>query len=432
MENDLARMHPISLRFADAGLEQAFREEQAQKLLKPFRAVVIALCCVVIVIWALLPNILPQVPDASARFALPMLVMLAMFAYAYARSHMRSFLRMQQLTLLAGAWGLTAALISILSLLPRDAFEGAGLAVLVLHTLNIYAIMRLRFLRASVAGLGIAAIYLGYLRYNGTLDGADLLRHASVLLVTNLCGMIATYQIDLSARREFVAMRLVGQERERSERLLLNILPAAIAERLKASPESIADHSADVTVLFADIVGFTPLSANKSPQDLVRLLDRVFSEFDALAEKHGLEKIKTIGDAYMAAAGLPARRADHAPAAACMAQDMLAAVERIAAETGEALALRIGLNSGPVVAGVIGRKKFIYDMWGDTVNTASRMESHGLPGAIQCSEATAVLLREVVALTERGVMQIEGKGAMRTYLLLPNSTNIQITNGGAR
>ena len=424
MEVDVVRMHPLSLHFADAGLEQAFREEQARKLLKPFRAVVIALSLVVIVIWALLPEMLPQVPHASARFATPMLVMLAMFAYAYARSYMQSFLRMQQLTLLAGAWGLTVALVSILSLLPREALEGTGLAVIVLHTLNIYAIMRMRFLRACLAALGIAAAYLGYLRYNGTLEGADLLRHASVLLVTNLCGMVTTYQIDQSARREFIAMRLVGQERERSERLLLNILPAAIAERLKTSAESIADHSAEVTVLFADIVGFTPLSANKSPQELVRLLDRIFSAFDALAEKHGLEKIKTIGDAYMAAAGLPERRADHAPAAARMAHDMLAAVARIAEETGEALALRIGLNSGPVVAGVIGRKKFIYDMWGDTVNTASRMESHGVPGAIHCSENTAVLLRPDFALSARGAISVEGKGDMRTFLLLPPAPNV--------
>ncbi len=423
MEDDLARVHPISLRFADAGLEQAFREEQARKLLKPFRTVVIAVFLVLIVIWALLPELLPQVPGASARFATPMLIMLAMFAYAYARSYMQSFLRIQQLSMLLGAWGLAAALVSIDSLLPSAALEGMGLAIIVVHTLNVYALLRLRFLRACLGGWGTAAIYLGYLGYTGTLEGADLLRHASALLVANLFGMIAAYQIDQSARREFIAMRLVGQERERSERLLLNILPAAIAERLKTSSESIADHSADVTVLFADIVGFTPLSANKSPQDLVRLLDRIFSEFDALAEKHGLEKIKTIGDAYMAAAGLPERRADHAPAAARMAHDMLAAVERIAAETGEALALRIGLNSGPVVAGVIGRKKFIYDMWGDTVNTASRMESHGLPGTVHCSEATAELLQSGFALTPRGAIPIQGKGEMRTFLLLPSTAD---------
>ena len=418
MEDDVARMHLLTLRFADAGLEQAFREEQARKSLKPFRAAMIALSVVILVAWALLPDILPQVVDARAGFSTPMLIMLAIFAYGYARSYMKSFLRMQQITLLVGAWGAAMALVGIGSLLPRAGPDATGLVIIVIQTLNVYSILRLRFLGACFGGWGTAAIYLGYFSRTGTLEGADLVRHASMLLVSNLFGMIAGYQIDQSARREFLAMRLVGQERERSERLLLNILPAAIAERLKTSPESIADHSAAVTVLFADIVGFTPLSANKSPQDLVRLLDRIFSEFDALAEKHGLEKIKTIGDAYMAAAGLPERRADHAPAAARMARDMLAAIARIATETGEALALRIGLNSGPVVAGVIGRKKFIYDMWGDTVNTASRMESHGVPGTIHCSEATAILLRPAFALEARGPLQVEGKGEMHTFLLV--------------
>ena len=156
---------------------------------------------------------------------------------------------------------------------------------------------------------------------------------------------------------------------------------------------------------------------------MLQHFDRIFSEFDALAEAHGLEKIKTIGDAYMAAAGLPERRADHAAAAARMAQGMLEAVARIAAETGEALALRIGLHSGPVVAGVIGTKKFSYDMWGDTVNTASRMESHGVPGTVHCSAATAALLQNGFALTARGAIQVEGKGEMSTFLLMPADTH---------
>ena len=431
MQEQQARMHPLSLRFADAGLEQAFSEEQARKTLKPLRAAMIALCVAILIAWALLPNILPQVADARARLSMPMLALLAIFAYGYARSYTRNFLRMQQVVLLAGAWAAAAAIAGIGSVLPRTTLDMTVLVVAVIHTLNIYGILRLRFPAACYGGWGTAAIYLGYFHYSDTLIGMDLGRHASLLLLSNLFGMIAGYQIDQSARREFIAMRLAGQERDRSERLLLNILPAAIAERLKTAPGAIADHSAEVTVLFADIVGFTPLSASKSPQDLVRLLDRIFSEFDALAEKHGLEKIKTIGDAYMAAAGLPERRADHARAAAGMAQDMLAALARIAAETGEALALRIGLNSGPVVAGVIGRKKFIYDMWGDTVNTASRMESHGVPGAIHCSEATAALLRPAFALSARGAMHIEGKGEMRTFLLLPPATDINVSTGGA-
>jgi len=412
-------MHRLTLRFADAGLEAVFAEEQARKALKPFRAAMICVAGVMLVIWLLMGKLLPQIPDVKARLYVPMLVLLAILTWGYVRSYMRSFLRMHQLSVLIGAWGLAAAVVGICSLMPRTSLDAAGLAIVIIHTLNVYSIVRLRFPGACYGGWGTAAIYLGYLSQSGALGETELARHASMLVFTNLFGMIAAYQMDQSARREFLAMRMLSEERERSERLLLNILPASIAERLKSSEAAIADHSEEVTVLFADIVGFTPLSAQKTPQALVQMLDRVFSEFDALAEAHGLEKIKTIGDAYMAAAGLPERREDHAPAAARMAQGMLEAVARIAAETGEALALRIGLHSGPVVAGVIGTKKFSYDMWGDTVNTASRMESHGVPGAVHCSGATAALLQHGFALTARGAVEVEGKGEMHTFLLLP-------------
>jgi len=417
MNADTSRMHRLSLRFADVNLEAAFAEEQARKALKPFRAAMICVAGVMLIIWLLMDRLLPQIPDVQARLYTPMLVMLAMLAYGYARSHTRSFLRMHQWSVLAGSWGLAAALVGICSLIPRASLDSAGLAIVIIHTLNVYSVVRLRFPGACYGGWGTAAIYLGYLGQAGALGETELARHASMLMLTNLFGMIAAYQMDQSVRREYLAMRMLGEERERSERLLLNILPVSIAERLKTSTSAIADHSEEVTVLFADIVGFTPLSARKTPQALVQLLDRIFSEFDRLAEAHGLEKIKTIGDAYMAAAGLPERRADHAPAAARMAQGMLAAVARIAAETGEVLAVRIGLHSGPVVAGVIGTKKFSYDMWGDTVNTASRMESHGVAGAIHCSEATAALLQHDFALTARGAVEVEGKGEMHTFLV---------------
>jgi class 3 adenylate cyclase len=422
-------MHRLTLRFTDADLEAVFAEEQARKALKPFRAAMICFAVVVLILWLLLDDLLPQIPDAKARLYIPMLVMLAIMTYGYARSYMRSFLRMHQLIVLAGALGFAAVAVGICSLMPRTSLDSVGLALVIVHTLNVYSIVRLRFLGACYAGWGMAAMYLGYLGYAGALDGTNIVRHASVLMLANLCGMIAAYQMDQSARREFLAMRMLGEERERSERLLLNILPASIAERLKSSEAAIADHSEEVTVLFADIVGFTPLSARKTPQALVQMLDRIFTEFDTLAEAHGLEKIKTIGDAYMAAAGLPERRADHAPAAARMAQGMLEAVARIAGETGEALALRIGLHSGPVVAGVIGTKKFSYDMWGDTVNTASRMESHGVPGAVHCSEATAALLQAGFALTARGGIEVEGKGEMHTFLLMPTYNDTHSIKG---
>lgn len=207
-------------------------------------------------------------------------------------------------------------------------------------------------------------------------------------------------------------------EQEKSEQLLLNILPSPIAQQLKESSAAIADSFPEVTVLFADIVGFTNLSSQISARELVNLLNQIFSAFDHLAELHGLEKIKTIGDAYMVVGGVPKHREDHAESIAEMALDMIKEISKYKTDQGEQFNIRIGINSGPVVAGVIGIKKFIYDLWGDAVNTASRMESHGIPGAIQVSASTYELLKDNYDLEERGVIDVKGKGKMTTYLLL--------------
>ncbi|HUJ76711.1 MAG TPA: adenylate/guanylate cyclase domain-containing protein [bacterium] len=206
-------------------------------------------------------------------------------------------------------------------------------------------------------------------------------------------------------------------ERGKSEALLLNILPPPIADRLLGQAGTIADGFAEVTVLFADIVGFTRLSAGMPPQRVVDLLNGVFTAFDELVTQRGLEKIKTIGDAYMVAGGLPHHRADHAEAVADLALAMLETVRGFRHETGEPLSIRIGINTGPVVAGVIGKTKYIYDLWGDTVNTASRMESHGVPGEIQVTAATREALGERFLFTERGEIEVKGKGWMPVYLL---------------
>lgn len=210
----------------------------------------------------------------------------------------------------------------------------------------------------------------------------------------------------------------IEHEHQRSERLLENILPAAIAERLKRQPDQIiADDLLQVTILFADIADFTERAAAMSAAETVAFLNRVFSAFDDLADEFGLEKIKTMGDSYMVAGGLPDPRPDHASAVADMALKMIAATDAIGAELGEGISLRIGIHTGPAVAGVIGTRKFFYDVWGDTVNTASRMESHGLPGRIQVSEDTYRLLAGTFAFEERGVVQIKGKGDVMIYFL---------------
>ena len=195
------------------------------------------------------------------------------------------------------------------------------------------------------------------------------------------------------------------------------MLPADIAARLKVAPGVIAQRLDAVTVLFADVVGFTPMAAKLSPEALVELLNDVFTRFDALASAHGVEKIKTIGDAYMAVAGVPKPRPDHALAVAELAIAMCSAIEEARANTGFDLRLRIGICTGPAVAGVIGTHKFAYDLWGDTVNTAARMESHGVADGIQVSESTFTALGAAYRLEPRGLIEIKGKGPMQTWLL---------------
>jgi class 3 adenylate cyclase len=238
-------------------------------------------------------------------------------------------------------------------------------------------------------------------------------------LGTNFNQMAETIQLHSENLEDMVAQRTkeLHAEKLTSERLLLNVLPAPIADRLKTGESLIVDRFENVSVLFADLVGFTTHASNTTPEALVTMLNELFSTFDKLAEQHGLEKIKTIGDAYMVVAGIPQPVADHGLAIAHMATDMIEALESYAAETGYKLGSRIGIHSGSVVAGVIGTKKFIYDLWGDTVNTASRMESTGLPGRVQVSEATYAILKDHFELEARGEIEVKGKGRMRTYLL---------------
>jgi adenylate cyclase len=234
-------------------------------------------------------------------------------------------------------------------------------------------------------------------------DGDGILRYYE--------GMIT----DITDRKE--AERELRVQRLRSERLLLNILPQRIAERLKRSPRTIADSFAEVTVLFADLVNFTQLANQISPQELVELLNQIFSTFDGLVETYGLEKVKTIGDEYMAVSGMPSPRPDHAGAIAELALDMQEAIAQFKTPRGDSFRLRIGINTGPVVAGVIGTKKFSYDLWGDTVNVASRMESRGEPGRIQVTEKIYELLKSRYTFENRGEIFIKGIGQMQTYWL---------------
>lgn len=223
-------------------------------------------------------------------------------------------------------------------------------------------------------------------------------------------------QAEITIRRQTEAE--LRHQRQMAERLLLNILPQPIAERLKQEEATIADSFSDASVLFADIVNFTDLSSRISPIELVKLLNLIFSAFDNLAEQYGLEKIKTIGDAYMVVGGLPQLTPDHVEKIADMALAMQQEIKHFKILDHQSITLRIGIHSGPVIAGVMGSRKFIYDLWGDTVNIANRMESHGEAGRIQVTSVVYDRLKQRYIFEERGTIHIKGKGLMTTYWLL--------------
>jgi class 3 adenylate cyclase len=217
--------------------------------------------------------------------------------------------------------------------------------------------------------------------------------------------------------REREMMQEIRDAKERNEALLLSILPKAVVDRINDGASMVADHISEATILFADLVDFTPFSAGMPPSDVVGFLNLIFSEFDRLAERFGAEKIKTIGDAYMVAVGIPEPREDHAETCARLALAMRESLETIKVETGAPVRLRIGLHSGPAVAGVIGERKFAYDVWGSTVNIASRMESHGVPNRIHVSKTVAQRLDGKFMLSPRGPLEIKGAGLMETFFL---------------
>jgi adenylate cyclase len=269
----------------------------------------------------------------------------------------------------------------------------------------------------SYLGLVILSGFLQpYLRQTNTLSDQQVL----LFFVLNV-GVVSSFVFILLytfVRQRNALLALVRIEQGKSENLLLNILPKEIAAILKNEERTIADHFPGASILFADMVGFTPMTASMSPTAMLELLNEVFTFFDSLVDKYGVEKIRTIGDSYMVASGVPRPRPDHAQALAHMALEMRTFIQTNAACRERQLNFRIGINSGPVVAGVIGRKKFIYDLWGDAVNTASRMESHGTPGCIQMTRETYELIKDEFVCELRGTILVKGKGNMETWYLV--------------
>ncbi len=278
---------------------------------------------------------------------------------------------------------------------------------------------------AVFLGSGVVGEVLG-----GVSDLPTWFQTTMIALNISVGGAIVFTLLAVFARQRQDALAALRIEQDKAEGLLLNILPSSIAERLKAETATIADQFDAASILFADVVDFTPLAERLPPAEVVGILDHLFTHFDSLADRYGLEKIKTIGDCYMVAAGVPTPRSDHARALALMALDMRDAVRSTDHVGHLGLELRIGINSGPVVAGVIGRKRFLYDLWGDAVNTASRMESHGTPGQIQVTRATYELLRDEFELAPRGIVGVKGKGDIETWYLVGRGDGTEAAPAG--
>ncbi len=328
-------------------------------------------------------------------------------------------------TALANAFAGLAAIGFARAILQSGQLPLAGMGMIMLVFFG-FVVFRLHPLTAAVAVATYAIAYelmITAVARDADIDATAYWVTTTLLASSYVAGLFMCALIERQMRVQYHSERtiehqrkIIEEERQRADDLLLNILPQKIAERLKRSPEVIAERFDDVTVLFADIVSFTPLAAGVGPDEVVEMLNEVFSCFDVLARRHGVEKIKTVGDAYVAAGGLPAPRPDHAQAVADLALDMRAAGQTLGS-ADHRLDLRVGIASGPVVAGVIGHHKFAYDLWGDTVNTAARMESHGIPGEIQISRSTHDHLRSSHRMTERGTVEVKGKGPVRTWLL---------------
>ncbi len=398
------KRHPITLQFLDPEVEAAYERENGPQRLRMLRQsypLSLTLWVFVIgLIWTLQP---PRANDAIAFVAAaqpPLLTLgFALTWWAHAR---------WQRETIAVVSNASSGLTGLFTLLIVGQFDTLASGTVLLTAGFIF--IGFEFLPGVLAALPYLVAYdviqLGW--------GGDTFAVTLGMVQTNT-GIVVfaagAYMFELLRRDAFL-------ERQKSDLLLRNILPESIAARLRDHDTTIAEAHDGASVLFADLVGFTPLTATMEPAQTIELLDELFTAFDELAARHGLEKIKTMGDQYMAAGGVPQRRDDHADAVAAMGLDMLAAVTRIAAARGVTLGLRVGIHSGPVVAGVIGKRKFSYDLWGDTVNTASRMESHGIPGRVQISDATRTALGDRFRLEDRGEIDVKGKGAMRAWLLV--------------
>ncbi len=425
----LAEINPLEYqdraRFPLA-LERAFRQDFYQNSVNYVRAAILTVTLPIAAFLILDVSAAPQSWPIFWGIRAVMVTLLSLIPIAFRFQQLQRFFIWIS-TLAALVFVLGVSMMIALSQ-PQEAAFSFYYIGLVIAAVGAPATFGLLFRQSVALGVSIVLIYsliaIEAQNLLATTAGRVDFQVACFFLVgATVTGIISGYFNEKRHRRDFLQRCLIEQQRaeaerlrHQSDRLLLNILPSEIASRLKENPQIIAEDFAQASVLFADIVNFTVLSSQMSPAAVVKMLNEVFSHFDELTEKYGLEKIKTIGDCYMVAAGVPIPRYDHAQALANLALDIRAFSQSYQI-FGQPLQFRIGINSGPVTAGVIGRKKFIYDLWGDAVNTASRMESHGMGGTIQITQATYDLIQQEFDCQRRGSIEIKGKGKMNAYWL---------------
>ncbi len=416
--------------FTDAGVEYEFMQGFNYEALKPGR---IALF-IIIFIWVGFSvfDLNMDAPISSHVLYFRFLVVTPLFLIVLALSYSKYAIRIYQFIAFFTLFIIEGSIFYIVGFFNfQEIVQSMGFTFLLENELGnflfIYIwflvilmasmIARINILQSLTNGLIVTFLYiLSVIKFHPSF--IIVIITTAALITTLFVMWVGTLYIQLYARQNFRALKLLDHSRKESERLLLNILPVQIADRLKSTPGTIADGFNHVSVLFADIVGFTTISRRHKPDDIVKMLNEIFTRFDEISNHYGAEKIKTIGDAYMLASGIPEANTTHGAIVANCALDIIDAVSSFKDPDGNPIQIRIGIHTGPAIAGVIGTHKFSYDLWGDTVNTASRMESHGNAGRIHASEEIFKILSSRFIFESRDVIEVKGKGTMNTYWLL--------------
>ena len=410
---DQAQIHPLSLRFRDPDLEAGFRAARAGANLRQLRVSLLIAAALNIGFAPLDYLVLRQNVFTALIIRVP--IATAVFLVALGLSYSPLFRGRETYlpSIVVLCFTLAYAVLNAIAASPDVYLSG-----FIIVTLYLLVFVPTGFMVSSGLAWFCTVVFAVTIPLSRTIALGSLLTVYTQFIAANLVGMFVLYWMERFRRLDFLNLMRIEDERSRHHKLLARILPRSVIERLERGEQRIADEFPESTVLFADIVGFTEISARHKAAEIVELLNGVFGRFDELVERHGVEKIKTIGDAYMVAGGVPDRGPGHVEAIADLALEMIAETSHILGPDGEPLQIRIGIHTGPLIAGVIGESRFGYDLWGNTVNTASRMESHGVPGRIQVSDAVYRRLKDKFVLEPQGQIEIKGKGGMTTWHLI--------------